>query len=363
MDYYEILGVSRNANQDEIKKAFRKQAHKLHPDKTGGDDKKFKEVNEAYQVLSDSVKRQQYDQYGRVFDQGAPGGGPFGGFSWEDIARQGQGQGAQFDFGDVGDIFGEFFGFGRQGRGQPKRPRGRDVTVEVTLDFKEALFGVKKEVRLSKQNLCTTCSGNGAEPGTQTVTCTNCQGSGSVITVKRTLLGNIQTTSACEQCHGTGKKIQTPCRHCHGRGVVRSESKLEVSIPAGIDDGETLRLTGQGEAGPFSGTPGDLYVTIRVQRDPVFVREGHNLLASLSIPLSQATLGGVSPFMTHDGNIDVKIPAGIQSGTVLRMQHMGVPFLQKQGRGDLLIKVQIKTPTHLSKKQRELIEKLKEEGL
>lgn len=358
-DYYELLGVSRGANEDELKKAFRKLAHQYHPDKQGGDEKKFKEINEAYQVLSDSEKRRIYDQVGHAaYKQGASGGGPSyaGGFG---------GNGVEFDMGDIGDIFGDFFGFGgggKRSRGS-RQKRGKDIAMDMTLDFREAVFGVEKEVKLYKTSVCARCHGNCAEPGTKISTCGQCKGSGQIASVQRTFLGNIQTAITCPQCHGNGSHIEKKCSECGGQGITKKEEKLSVKIPAGINENETIRLTGQGEAGLHGAPSGDLYMTMRVRQDKRFVRQGSDVLLRLPIHFTQAVLGDTISLETLDGKADLRIPQGTQSGTVFRMQGMGAPYLQKSGRGSILVTVDIQTPKNLSRKQRELLEQLKKEGV
>ncbi|MBI4268677.1 molecular chaperone DnaJ [Candidatus Uhrbacteria bacterium] len=361
-DPYQILGVSKSASADEIKKAFRKLAHQYHPDKQGGNADKFKEINAAYQVLSDPQRRAQYDQFGTV--GGSSAGSGQGGFSWEDIMRQGFGGGGGVEF-DLGDIFGDMFGFGssstRSGRGG--RQRGRDIEMDLSIDFKETLFGVKKEVKLGKHVTCSHCKGNGAEPGTKINQCKACAGRGQVVGVRRTIFGNVQTAVTCETCSGAGSVPEKPCSRCRGAGITKEESRLDVSIPAGINTGESLRLTGQGEAGPHGSQAGDLYIRIRVREDKRFIRNGNDLLTTVSIPFTHAALGASITINTFDGPIEMKIPAGTKTGSVFRLSNLGVPYLQRQGRGHLLVTVEIETPKNLSKKQRELLEKLRDEGL
>lgn len=358
-DFYEILGISKNASQDEIKKAFRHLAHQYHPDKGGGDEKKFKEINAAYQVLSDPERRTKYDEMGHTaFEQAAAGAT---GASWEDFVRQGGFGGMQFDFGDLGDVFGDLFGFGRQSRTAQRS--GRDIAVDVTLEFSEAVFGIKKDVRLYRTVTCSRCSGNGAEPGTKISQCQTCKGRGQVIGVQRTFLGNIQTAHTCSACHGTGSHIERPCSTCRGNGVEKKEETLRVTIPAGIDNGESLRLSGQGEAGGRGARAGDLYLTARVKKDKRFMREGADLTTHIPITVSQATLGAKVDVGTLDGTVCISIPSGTKHGTTLTLKNLGVPHLQKQGRGSLLVVVDVQIPTHLSKKSRDLFEQLQKEGL
>lgn len=358
-DYYNILGVSRDASDDDIKKAFRRLAHQYHPDKQGGNEAKFKEINEAYQVLSDSAKRQQYDQYGRVFEGGAHSGG----VSWEDIMRQsGFGGGVNVDMGDLGDLFGDMFGFSSR-RGSQRQRQGDDISVHISLSFAESVFGAKKEISITRTAQCTRCSGKRAEPGTPVKTCPACKGSGAQTHMRRTMFGAMQTAVPCAQCHASGTTVEKPCRECSGTGVKRAHETLAVSIPAGIDDGNTIRLKDQGEAPAYGGRSGDLYITVRVQSDKRFVREGNDLQMTLPIHMSQAVLGDTMSIETLDGKQNMIIPQGAQSGSIIRLKNLGVPYLNKSGRGNLIITLAIETPDRISKRQRELFEQLKKEGL
>jgi len=374
-DYYNILGVSKSATKDEIKKAFREKAHLYHPDKPGGDEKKFKEINEAYQVLGNDEKRQQYDQFGATFDQQ---GGFGGGMSWDDFmraARQGgpasQGGGTysnvNFDMGDLGDIlgdlFGNGFGFGGTTRRRKTTTRGRDIEVDLNLEFKEAVFGAEKTIELYKLATCDHCQGNGAEPGTKISSCSTCKGQGNVRTVQRTILGNIQTVRDCPECGGEGKKPEKVCTKCGGQGRIKQKADLSIKIPAGIDNGMSLKMTGAGEAGIKGSKAGDLYIHIHVKTDHYFKRENNNILTTIEIPFSTASLGGKIPVKTIDGEVDLKITAGTQSGKVFILRGKGVPHFQHYGRGDHLVTINVKTPEHLSKKQKELLEELRKEGI
>ncbi len=358
-DYYNILGVSKNSSADEIKRAYRKKAHEFHPDKGGGSPEKFKEVNEAYQVLGDQTKKQQYDTYGETFDQAArnggyqqqQGGNPFGGFSGADFG------GMEFD---LGDIFGDMFG-GQQ-RQQSRRSRGIDLEMGLSINFEEAVFGVEKTLTLEKKDVCKTCSGLGAEPGTKVVTCPKCHGQGQIVTSRRTIFGNIQSRAACDRCEGTGKIPEVPCKTCGGSGSLRQEKTIEVKIPAGIDDGQRVRVSGEGEAGYRGSSPGDLYLSIRVKPHKDFKRDGNNLLKDLPISFTQAALGAKIIVKTLDGDIELKIPGSTQSGTVLKVKSHGVPHLNDPGRrGDLLITTHVVTPAKLSKKEKELLKQLAQE--
>ncbi|MFH1207524.1 MAG: molecular chaperone DnaJ [Patescibacteria group bacterium] len=369
-DYYNILGVSKGASAEEIKKAYRTLAHQHHPDKSGGDEAKFKEINEAYQVLSSPQKRQQYDQYGQTFDQaqrqGGFGGG--GGFSWDDFARAGggfQGQNANFDFGDLGDVFGDLFGFGGSSRSRRSRraKQGGDIQTEMKIDFREAVFGVEKLVDLYKLSVCAHCRGNGAEPGTKIETCSTCDGSGQVRQVQQTILGAFQSVGVCPECQGEGKKASKKCRECGGSGRSKATEQIKVQIPAGISEGETIRLSGKGEAGTRGSSAGDLYITMRVKPDPDFTREKDDILSDVSIAFSQAALGTKVPIMTLDGEVMLHIPSGTQSGKVFKLNDKGVPHLRSRGRGDHLVTVTVVTPPHLSREQKRLLEELRQNGL
>lgn len=364
-DYYKILGVDKNASQEDIKKSFRKLAHQHHPDKEGGNADKFKEINEAYQVLGNEDKRKQYDQFGPAFSNNAGGGA--GGFNYQDFARAqggnpfGQGQGGfNFDFGDMedlGDIFGSFFGGGgqRQTRHQTK---GADLEVELTLDFEEAVFGVEKHIKLRKNVTCDVCNGNGAEPGSKIETCPTCKGSGYVSKMQQTFLGNIRSQSVCPQCQGEGKIYDKKCHKCHGAGVFSSEEEIKVKVPAGIDNGQSLRLSGKGEA-QGKGTPGDLYVRIKVRPNKNFVRKGYNIYSKAQVLVSQAILGDKIQVETVDGPVSLKIPEGTQSHTEFKLKDKGIPHLEGRGRGDHLVEVIVHIPKNLSRQQRKLIEEAK----
>jgi len=361
-DYYKILGVEKNANADEIKKAFRKLAHQYHPDKKGGDEAKFKEINEAYQVLSDEKKRAQYDQFGSAFEHGQAGGG-FSGFSGFNNG------GFNINMDDLGDMFGGFgdiFGFGGgRGRGQSKARRGNDIETTLTIEFNEAVFGAEKEVSLRKIVTCDKCQGSGAEPGAKIETCKTCNGRGQVNRVQQTIFGQVQMQSACPDCGGEGKKHSQNCTKCAGRGVVEDIVNLKIKIPAGIDNGESIRLTGQGEAGVKGGQAGNLYIKIRVKEDKRFQRNGFDIVSRAEINFTQAGLGDKIEVETVDGKVDLKIPEGTQSGTVFKLKGKGVPLLNARGiwsgenkRGDHLVEVIVVTPKSLSRKQREVLREL-----
>ena len=362
-DYYKILGIDKNASSEEVKKAFRKLAHKHHPDKQGGDEKKFKEINEAYQVLSNSEKRKQYDQYGSTFDQM---GGFGGGMNWDDFmkaARGREGFNGFNDMGDLGDILGEILGgFGAGGvRGARRTGRGRDIEVNMAIDFKDPVFGTEKVVELYKNVPCSHCSGTGDDPKSKITTCSTCRGRGQVEQVQSTFFGQFRTAAVCPECSGQGKKAEKKCSKCAGQGVSKESKKIKIKIPAGINTGETLRLSDEGEAGLRGSQSGDLYVTFQVKPDPKFSRKGDDLITQIPISFSQAALGDKVEVETLDGKFKLKIPEGTQSGKIFKLRGKGVTHLRGYGRGDLLFEVLVQTPAKLSKKQKELLKKLEEE--
>ena len=362
-DYYKILGVDKSATQDEIKKAFKKLAMQHHPDRPGGDEKKFKEINEAFQVVGDAEKRAKYDQFGADFDQQ----GGFGGASWEDFMRAARGQAGGFSAQggpasgwDFGDIFGDMFGFGGggQGRGQS---RGRDIQVDVEITFEEAAFGVQKNISLRKQSKCDVCHGSGSEPGSKMDTCHVCHGKGQVVQQQRTFLGVMQTVATCPDCHGRGEKPSAKCKHCGGDGVLSKSVDLDVKIPAGIDDGQAIRLTGHGEAAPHGGVSGDLYVRAHIKPQKVFHRENFDVYTESEINFSQAALGDKIQVPTLDGELTVVVPEGTESGQLIRLKGRGITQLGRSGRGDHYVKIKIRVPKKLNKKARQLLEELKNE--
>ncbi len=353
MDYYQILGVSKQATKDEIKKAFRTLAHKYHPDKKGGDEKKFKEIGEAYAVLSDDKKRAEYDAYGKAGGGASAGqGGGFGGFDFSGF-QQGQGG---FEF-DMGDVFGDIFGGGRRER----TPRGRDISVDIELSFKESIFGVKRTLSLHKVGTCSMCNGTGAEKGSELSTCTACGGLGRVQERKQTILGTFASTHRCGTCQGVGKVPKVKCGSCGGAGVRKTQEEFTLSVPAGIEHGEMLRVSGGGEA-VAHGMPGDLYVKVHVTQDPRYKKEGVHIVMPLTVKLSDALLGATYTVETLDGPLSVKIPAGIAFGERLRVKGKGVPT-QGGSRGDLYFMIHIPIPTKLSKNAKKAIELLQGEGL
>lgn len=348
-DYYEVLGVSKGASEDELKKAYRKLAKENHPDLHPGDkecEARFKEINEAYEVLSDSDRRAKYDQFGHAaFDpnQGFGGGG-FGGF---------EGFGG---FGDIfGDIFGGFGGFGGGGR-NPNAPRkGDNLRATVNIKFEEAAFGVKKEVFVAKVEQCPDCKGTGCAEGTTAEVCPDCKGTGSVKTTQRTPFGMVQSTGQCPKCKGRGKIIHTPCKSCRGIGSVRRQHKVTVSVPAGIDDGQTISLRGQGNAGINGGPAGDLLITVLVQPHARFERDGASILLEQEVSFAQAALGSEIEVPTLDGKVKLNIPEGTQPGSVFRLKGKGVPYLRANGRGDQFVTVKVAVPKNMSSAQKEAL--------
>ncbi|PIZ00127.1 molecular chaperone DnaJ [bacterium (Candidatus Howlettbacteria) CG_4_10_14_0_8_um_filter_40_9] len=365
-DYYETLGLKKGATSAEVKSAYRKLAHKYHPDKGDGDEKKFKEVNEAYQNLSDPKKKQVYDQFGHSgpFGQGE-GQGQAGGFDWSQYTQGGQAGGFQgdFDFSGMGgfsDIFESFFTGGGRSQGRPDR-RGSDLETAINIDFKESVFGVEKELNLTKNAVCDRCKGNGAEPGSSLKTCPECKGEGRIESVRRTLLGNMVQQQVCPTCEGEGKVPEKVCTKCRGEGRVKESSKIKVKIPAGVENGSTVRINGAGEAGKKGGTSGDLYIRIIVKPDARFRREGYNISNSTEISFPEAALGTTVEVLTVDGPIKLKIPAGTQSGKVFKLSDKGVVHPASGRRGGHLVEVNVLTPSRLSKKQKELLEELQKE--
>ena len=364
-DYYKILGVDSSATQEEIKKAYYKLAHKYHPDK-GGDEQKFKEINEAYQVLGNKEKRAQYDRFGRVFE-GAQAGG-FGGeqgFSWQDFAQNFQNQGGFGNFGfdfsnfDLGDILEDFF-WGFTGVG--KKKQGRDVYIDTEISLKEAYFGIKKDFKLHLYVKCDECGGRGVAKGSRIITCPNCNGRGRVQQVQNTFLGSFIRRTTCPECEGEGTIPQNKCSRCGGRGRIKKVKEVNIDIPAGIDNNELIKVRGEGEAGERGYSAGDLYLKVHVKGDPNFKRKGDDLFSILKVPYSLATLGGEKEFETFEGIVKVKVPAGIKSDDLIKLEEKGMPKGRGR-RGDLYLSVKIETTDKLTKKQKELIQKLKEEGL
>ena len=353
-DYYEVLGVSKNASADEIKKAFRKAAVQHHPDKEGGDETKFKEINEAYEVLKDQQKRQRYDQFGHAGVGGSSGGGYSGSNPFEGFGGF-NGQNINFDFGDggLGDIFGQFFGGGQQQQRGPKR--GRDVETSITLTFEQAVFGVEQEISLDMDDECSHCKGTTVEPGHSMKTCPTCKGAGQQTRIMNTIFGQIQQAVTCETCRGAGKVPEVVCSVCKGKGTERRKQKITLKVPAGIDDGATIRLKERGEA-IGGGARGDLYVHIRVKAHKKFTREGDIILSEEHVSMIDAALGTEIDVETVDGVVRMKVPAGTQSGTDFKLSGHGVPHLRGTSRGSQIVSVIVDTPTKLTKKQKDLLE-------
>lgn len=357
-DYYEVLGVNKGASADEIKKAYRKLAIKYHPDKEGGSEEKFKEINEAYEVLKDNDKRQRYDKFGHAgvgSDGGFTGGNPFGGFGGFN------GQSVNFDFGDgFGDIFSSFFGGGfGQNRERGGERRGQDIEVSLNLNFKDAVFGTEEEFTVEMDLECDHCHGSGAEPGTSQKTCPTCQGAGQINQQMRTIFGVINQTQVCPTCEGSGKVPEQNCSVCGGDGTIRQRETINLKVPAGIDDGATIRLRERGAA-IKGGQRGDLYIHIRVKADKKFTREGNIILSNEKISMVDAALGAVIDVETIDGTVQMKIPAGTQSGTDFKLSGHGVSYGNGERRGPQIVNIVVETPTRLTRKQKELLEEFRQ---
>ena len=366
-DYYQTLGVSKNASKNEVKRAFRKLAQEYHPDKgSGGDGQKFREINEAYEVLSDDTKRSQYDQFGTTFDQARAGGaGGFGGFSgFNDSSDFSKGFGNNYSQGpfsgmqfDLGDIFSDIFG---QPRGA-RQERGVDLEMVLEIDFLESVFGVEKELTLDKKDLCARCSGEGSEPGTKTVTCPKCHGQGQIITHHKTILGSLQQAKTCDECEGRGQVAEKKCSECRGAGSRKQKKQIKILVPPGIDQGQRIKVTNEGEVGYSGSHSGDLYIRIQVKPHEEFLRQGQDILSEVPVSFYQAALGSRVEVNTVDGPVDLKIPAGIQSGKTLRLKSRGVPFLESKKRGDHLVTVRVVTPQKLSRKEKQIFKDLAHE--
>ncbi|MBX4188493.1 molecular chaperone DnaJ [Candidatus Saccharibacteria bacterium] len=351
-DYYEVLGVGKGASADELKKAFRRKAVEFHPDR-GGDEAKFKEVNEAYEVLKDDAKRKRYDQFGHagVGSSAASDGNPFSGF--------GGAQDFSFDFGDLGlgDIFGSFFG-GDAGGGRGRKVRGQDIETSIEIGFEQAVFGTEVDLNLTMQDTCSHCKGTTVEPGYDMKTCDNCNGRGQVINVMRTVFGNIQQQAPCPKCEGRGQIPEKVCTACKGKGTQKRNQVVRLKVPAGVDDGATIRLREHGEA-IAHGPKGDLYVNIRVKPHKKFTREGDLILSTEHLSMVDAALGTEIEVDTVDGPVRMKVPAGTQSGADFKLSGHGVPHVNKNSRGAHIVTVAVDTPTKLNREQRELLEQLR----
>lgn len=354
-DYYDVLGVKKDATQDEIKKAFRKKAHQHHPDKENGNADKFKELNEANQVLGDVNKRKKYDQFGSA--------GASGGFGYQDFSRSQGGNpfgqsgfnssNVNFDFGDLGEAFGSMFGGGRSS--SPRQSQGASIETRLNISFEESVFGVEKEVELSKRIICGKCEGNGAEPGSRISNCKKCGGSGKINSVQQTILGTFQTQTTCPDCQGEGKTYEKKCSICSGTGTGYGREKIKVKIPAGIESGQQIRLTGKGEPSP-RGVAGDLYIHVKVKSSPDFVRVGDNIYSDYKLSISSAISGDKVEVKTVDGLVSLKIPAGTQSHSEFKLTGKGVPHLRTRGRGDHIVKVIVVIPKGLGRKDKKTLE-------
>ena len=361
-DYYKILGVSESASQEEIRKAYYQLAHKYHPDKSGGDEKKFKEVSEAYQVLSDNDKKSQYDQFGQVFDGAGNAGFDPSQFNWA-WGKGSQGMDFEFDFGNLGEVMEEFFNFGGPRR-KTDFKSGSDIRVDLEIPLEEVFQNQKKGIVLEKKVVCSRCNGSGAEPGTKIKECFSCRGAGRVQEIRKTILGSYTRSAVCPECKGEGNVPEKTCNVCKGEGRLVNKEKIELVIPAGVDSNQIIKMEGKGNAGRRGGKPGDLYVRIFVKNHPVFERKGDDLLVEVPISFSQAVLGDRVEFDTLDKKkLSLKIPVGTESGDVLRISNNGLPHFGNRGRGHLYAELIVKTPKRLTKNQKELLKKLKEEGL
>lgn len=367
-DYYKILGISRDASKAEIKGAYYRLAHKHHPDK-GGDEQKFKEINEAYQVLSDEKKRAQYDQFGTTFEgfrgfEGFPGG-----FSFDDLFNGFSASGGRSGFedsfgqeGGLGDIFSEFFGRGGR-KAWRARSKGQGISVDLEISLEDAFKGIDKEVQLQKMVKCSRCDGLGREPGSLNKKCGTCGGTGEIHQTQRTFLGSFSRITTCSNCQGEGSIPEKLCVQCRGNGRIRDVSKIKINILSGVDDGQIIKLTGQGEEGPRGGEPGDLYIKVHLKPHKHFSRKGDHVHYEALVSFTQAVLGDKIEVPTLDGKVKMKIPAGVQSGKIFRIKEKGMPKINGRGRGDQLVEIKIKTPKRLSRRQKKLIEGMREEGL
>ncbi len=354
-DYYEVLGVPKSATDAELKKAYRNLAKKYHPDVNPGNkeaEAKFKEANEAYEILSDAQKRSRYDQFGHAGTDPNGFGGGAGGFS-------------DFDFGGIGDIFETFFGgsgFGGGARSRNKRgpQKGADLKYAMEISFEEAAFGVEREINISRMEVCSKCTGSGAKPGTQASTCQHCNGTGQVQIKQNTPFGQFVNAKTCDVCKGEGKIITDPCPACNGKGKLRNNVKLKINVPAGIDDGQTISLRGEGDPGSKGGPNGDLFLNIRVKPHSLFKRQGNDVICDVPITFTQAALGAELEVPTLDGKVKYTVPEGTQTGSVFRLKGKGIPFLRGNGRGDQYVKVSIDVPKKLTEKQRALLREFAE---
>lgn len=368
-DYYQILGVSKDASPEEIKKAFHKLAHKHHPHK-GGDESKFKEINEAYQILSDKQKRDQYDRYGTTYDNPNQGGFDPSSFNWawgNRSASQSSGEedGFEFDLGDLGGVFEDFFGARASSANQKRNlKRGRDIKIDIEVDLEEILTGITKEITLHKEVVCTRCSGSGTEPNTKVKECFSCRGAGQVQQVKRTFLGSFTQWTTCPECKGEGEVPEKACNVCKGEGKVKGEKEIKIYVPAGVDSNQIIKIKSEGNAGKRGGEAGDLYIKVNVKPHPIFERKGDDLYLGIDISYSQAVLGDKVEVPTlGEKPVLLTIPSGTESGKILKLSGKGIPRFSGYGKGNMFVELVIKTPKKPTKKQKELLEELKKEGL
>ena len=365
-DYYKILGVAHNASQDEIKKAYRKLAHKYHPDK-GGDEQRFKEISEAYRVLSDNEKKTQYDGFGRVFEGGAAPDTESG-FSWgfsgwdQDAMRQKFGE--DFEFGDFGQIFEDFFGgFGKSPH-KDKKKRGKDLELNIELSLEDIMMPQEKTISVSRFAACVRCDGAGGEPGSRVHECFSCRGLGEVQQIQKTFFGSFTRVATCPECGGEGTKPEKHCIVCNGEGRIKKEEQIKFTVPAGVDSNQEIKISGKGDSGRRGGSSGDLYLRIFVKKHAVFQRNGDDVYIQVPIVFSRAVLGGEIEVPTLAGkNILLKVPEGMESGKILRISEKGIPHFLGRGRGDMFVELIIKTPKKLTKRQKELLDELKKEGI
>jgi molecular chaperone DnaJ len=367
-DYYNILNVPRDASGEQIKRAYRRLANQYHPDKKGGDEKKFKEINEAYQTLSDPEKKQQYDQFGTSFEQSQSQGGysgfngfrDFSGFTDAFSGFKQKQEKTEYNFGGFEDIFQDIFGFGAKRGGVQK---GEDISIDLELTLEEAAQGKIEEIEIYKRVVCPKCQGKGIEKGFSFKTCSQCQGKGKIETIQRTVFGSFAATKICPKCQGEGKIPEKPCGYCGGDGRIKNNEKIKIKIPAGIESEGTLRLSGLGDAGKRGIQPGDLYATVRIKKHPYFERKGDDIFYRTKISFTQAALGDKIKVPALEGEVSLKIPAGIESGQVIRLRGKGIAHLRSRGKGDEFVKIIIKTPKRFSRKAKELLNDLKKEGL
>lgn len=364
-DYYKILGVSKDATDDELKKAFRKLAKENHPDAQHDEaskkqaEIKFKEINEAYSVLSDKTKRAQYDRFGSNFEQagfGGQGGYYSNGFGGFDFSGFGNGMGVDIDLDDIlGSVFGGGFGGGFNSSKKQGPTKGADLRYNMNISFEEAAFGTTKQINVTRNEKCSTCNGSGAKPGTNPVTCDKCGGKGKVQTTQNTIMGTFSTVKTCDKCGGTGKIIPTPCETCSGKGTIRKTRKIDIKIPAGIDNGQAISLRGEGDAGKKGGPAGDLFVVVNVLSHPVFKRKGYDIYADIKVPYTKLVLGGTIKVPTLEDDDEINIPEGTQVGSTFKLKDKGIPNIHGKGRGNIEYTVKVDIPKRLNEKQREIL--------